>query len=937
MKRINLRTLRYCLLAYCLLDILIGYAGFIPITELAAAQFTVVTGTVIDPNGLPYANGTITPILTSSASPTLGGFAYTPPTQATGLSLTGTFTMRLADNTSLLPANTKWNFVVNCGAGCVLPAGGTGPIVFTLAAPITISGTTQDISVQLQAVAPSLTKSSGSGVIAFPGAPSGSCFSTQLAVNTSSGQLYSCNAAVWQAVTGGVAPAAATAGQIAVSVGAGTTYVATTKAWVEAADMLVPNNAANLNGKDFCGAINLAGQQSPFVDATKTSGGASGINFLDAGGVVFCHQNPYSGGTAKGSTNWKSVNGITGELKLPGVRIVTDNEWVSPSNPINLTGAPPSGGSTNANISGTTLQMCVAPCGNTFLGGALMSNFNVNPNNYEACGHPRCPTPTVTLLGAATVTFSGTTVTSTGTPFTAAMIGGRVSNCTAYTYFASGNPAFSAGCDGTGLIVAVPTSSTLTLANNWNGTAGAGQAGVVINPNILVLFHDGGLNVVTDAFGGTIKDVRFDLAGEQTTPVAYLSANWQERHLLQQDFFSFNACGVGPGVDETNSCGPATQPAFQAAIITDKTFVTSIVGTSLSGSTHYAIHLPQISVGQSNAGANTYGILVEGWSSFRNSSGGSAEEFLGGTIVGTTANLIQEAVDMDGMGPGGGTVTAIHCEYEVICLGVGPKNATQNQVIENLNGANTMQTGLIRFFQSTNQSAGVGGQIAVNSANQVVTASYTASAGKCIVIDDTWMNNPISGNGVLNCLTNFTVTRYRQPLAADINTTFTSAPAIIAAATVSWGAANTQKCAAFVLAADTLTANISYNVQTAGTSGGTYDLGIEDLNGNVRAHLGNVSEATFQGTPPTWVKANWAGLPTGATGAFLPSGTYFLCMTASATTLQSVLVGGATNGVGVNLALGTGAVTAGGTLNNGAGLPAFGPPTNGNAPVFVLQ
>jgi trimeric autotransporter adhesin len=153
----TLRTARRLLIAYVLCDVLVGYAGFIPLTELAAAQFTTVTGTVTDPNGLPYANGTISAILITSASPTLNGFAYTPPTQPTGLSTAGKFTLNLADNTVLLPAASKWNFTVCSAAGTVQPAGGKGPICFSLAAPITISGSSQDISANLNAVAPALS------------------------------------------------------------------------------------------------------------------------------------------------------------------------------------------------------------------------------------------------------------------------------------------------------------------------------------------------------------------------------------------------------------------------------------------------------------------------------------------------------------------------------------------------------------------------------------------------------------------------------------------------------------------------------------------------------------------------------------------------------------------------------------------------------------
>lgn len=122
------------------------------------AQFTTVTGTIVDPNGLPYANALVSAVLVTSASPTFTATAlpYTPPTQPAGTNSAGFFIMNLADNTALSPAGTKWNFKVSCGSGCILPSGGTGPQSFTLAAPITITGATQDVSANLNAVAPAL-------------------------------------------------------------------------------------------------------------------------------------------------------------------------------------------------------------------------------------------------------------------------------------------------------------------------------------------------------------------------------------------------------------------------------------------------------------------------------------------------------------------------------------------------------------------------------------------------------------------------------------------------------------------------------------------------------------------------------------------------------------------------------------------------------------
>jgi hypothetical protein len=152
------------LILYGLFDLYIGghNGGLLPLTDLAAAQFTTVTGTVVDPNGIPYALGTIAPVIvipSGAGSPvfTATGTVYTPPVQASGLDGAGHFIVTLADNTALTPAGTKWNFTVCSAAGTIQPALGKGPVCFSLAAPITISGASQDISSNLNAVALALT------------------------------------------------------------------------------------------------------------------------------------------------------------------------------------------------------------------------------------------------------------------------------------------------------------------------------------------------------------------------------------------------------------------------------------------------------------------------------------------------------------------------------------------------------------------------------------------------------------------------------------------------------------------------------------------------------------------------------------------------------------------------------------------------------------
>jgi len=131
---------------------------------MARAQFTTVSGTVLDPNALPYAQGTIAPVLiTTGVSPTLNGQPYTPPTQPVGLDNNGAFTMRLADTSVLQPSGLKWNFVVCSAVGTVPPALGFGSRCFSLAVPIAITGSSVSISTQLQAVALALTRLFGTG------------------------------------------------------------------------------------------------------------------------------------------------------------------------------------------------------------------------------------------------------------------------------------------------------------------------------------------------------------------------------------------------------------------------------------------------------------------------------------------------------------------------------------------------------------------------------------------------------------------------------------------------------------------------------------------------------------------------------------------------------------------------------------------------------
>src|ERR1051325_7223890 len=90
----------------------------------AVAQFTTVTGTVVDPNGFLHPSATFPPPFFSSSPPKLNVFLYPPPAGPVGLDTTGSFTMNLANQASVSPGGTTWSFNVCSASGTVQPAGG---------------------------------------------------------------------------------------------------------------------------------------------------------------------------------------------------------------------------------------------------------------------------------------------------------------------------------------------------------------------------------------------------------------------------------------------------------------------------------------------------------------------------------------------------------------------------------------------------------------------------------------------------------------------------------------------------------------------------------------------------------------------------------------------------------------------------------------------
>lgn len=134
---------------------LLSVAALLALAAPARAQYTIISGTVIDPDGFHYSNGSITAIvIPASTGPwKLAGFPYGGYFAPTALDANGSFSARIADNNQITPSGTQWLFTV-CGFALVEPIG-TANQCFTLT--ITVTGSSQDLSAALNAVAPRLT------------------------------------------------------------------------------------------------------------------------------------------------------------------------------------------------------------------------------------------------------------------------------------------------------------------------------------------------------------------------------------------------------------------------------------------------------------------------------------------------------------------------------------------------------------------------------------------------------------------------------------------------------------------------------------------------------------------------------------------------------------------------------------------------------------
>ena len=128
-------------------------AGAFLFVAPARAQFTTVTGNIDDPSGIPYAGGTISAQLVpgSSGPWRLSGQPYSGIVGSVTLDSTGSFSIRVGDNSLITPGGTQWVFTVRSAGATIQPPLGTGAQTFQTP-PITITGATQNITANIDAV-----------------------------------------------------------------------------------------------------------------------------------------------------------------------------------------------------------------------------------------------------------------------------------------------------------------------------------------------------------------------------------------------------------------------------------------------------------------------------------------------------------------------------------------------------------------------------------------------------------------------------------------------------------------------------------------------------------------------------------------------------------------------------------------------------------------
>jgi hypothetical protein len=341
------------------------------------AQRTIVSGTVKDANGVPYAGGTLVVTLSlplGVSGATLNGVQIGGSTQRVTLDTTGSFLMQLPDNAVVLPGGTQWAFNVNISPGAPPPLG-TGPQ--NCAATLTITGASQSVSSSF-ASCPNLGLASGlvTNVTVNPG----TCSVGQVFFNTTTNQLLVCTTTNVLTVVGGTGSVTSFS------------YSETGIDPLMASSVTAPTTTPNLNqvantvqpGMVLAGPVPTGTSTNPtFENAGVNASTVNGTTVSVSGAPAAATSAAIMFGTTATGQNvpvpdgtWTAFSGVAINGSHPLFKNLSSNAKITPTSTI---GASDSWSSSLA-----------------FLGGSISAISQSTPSFSTACG-----------VGCATTTFSG--------------------------------------------------------------------------------------------------------------------------------------------------------------------------------------------------------------------------------------------------------------------------------------------------------------------------------------------------------------------------------------------------------------------------------------------------------------------------------------------------------------------------------------------------
>jgi hypothetical protein len=377
--------------------LIFAFLIFLGGASLAYAQNpTVVTGTLVDPNSVPFYPASVTAcLIPTTTDPIVNGLHvntsagsggnYCPGNTVTNGA--GTFSMSIFPNSAITPGGTQYRFTVDA-SGSAPPAGKGRQIYYVT---VTISGASQDVSTSLNSAASALLNSSGggggSGTVTnisttgpIGGGPINTTGNITCATCTTNGASLTANL-----------PVIGAGGQ-ATAVGTRTGNTTQFPTWTG------PTTAARCVDTDASGNLQVVA-----ADCGVGGGGLSGMTAT---------QVPIAA-TASTVTSSKAIQGTDTSLLSSGTVSGTAAALCTDANGgATTSGCPAGGGNTNqaaraipTNTSGTATLLDSTVCTPPSTNGKYPVLYNVTSN---AAVPPACPQEGMAARG-----ISGTTATDT--------------------------------------------------------------------------------------------------------------------------------------------------------------------------------------------------------------------------------------------------------------------------------------------------------------------------------------------------------------------------------------------------------------------------------------------------------------------------------------------------------------------------------------------